>query len=66
MNFQNLDDNLLAYNKMFDNVESAFCLRPESLLYIPVTIPAPPPPNPNLSYEPRILTVADGLITLPI
>ena len=66
MNFQNLDDNLIAYNKMFDNVESAFCLRPESLLYIPVTIPAPPPPNPNLSYEPRILTVADGLITLPI
>ena len=38
------------YTQFFDDVGSAFALRPERLRYIPVFIPIPPPQNPALSY----------------
>ena len=35
MNFQNLDDNLIAYNAQFEEKKSAFILRPDNLRYKP-------------------------------
>jgi hypothetical protein len=41
MNFQNTDQNLISYNKFFDNSKCAFVPRPADLLYVPVFIPEP-------------------------
>jgi hypothetical protein len=50
MNFQNVDQNLLTYNELFENKESAFVPKPNELLYIPVLINKPTPLASNLSY----------------
>lgn len=61
MNFQNLDDNLIAYNAQFEEKKSAFILRPDNLRYKPKYIDIPPPPDPLLSYAPRLLELAGGI-----
>ena len=53
MNFQNFDSNMEYYDLLFDGAGSAFVLKPESLRYIPVTIPDPTPQDPALSYAQR-------------
>lgn len=41
MNFQNNDQNLISYNKFFDDSNCAFVPRPAELLYVPVEVPLP-------------------------
>jgi hypothetical protein len=41
MNFQNTDQNLISYNKFFDDSKSAFVPKPAELLYVPVEVPSP-------------------------
>lgn len=41
MNFQNNDQNLISYNKFFDDSNCAFVPRPTELLYVPVEVPVP-------------------------
>jgi hypothetical protein len=41
MNFQNTDQNLISYNKFFDDSKCAFVPKPAELLYVPVEVPAP-------------------------
>jgi hypothetical protein len=41
MNFQNTDQNLISYNKFFDDSKSAFVPKPTELLYVPVEVPSP-------------------------
>jgi hypothetical protein len=41
MNFQNTDQNLISYNKFFDDSKCAFVPKPVELLYVPVEVPAP-------------------------
>ena len=53
MNFQNFDANMEYYDLFFDGVGSAFALKPESLRFVPVTIPEPTPQDPALSYAKR-------------
>jgi hypothetical protein len=53
MSFQNLDANMDYYNQFFNDVGSAFALKPEPLRYIPIKIPLPPPPRPEYSYQQR-------------
>lgn len=53
MAIQKKDNNLDYYNKIFEDQNSAFVLKPEKLRYIPVTIPVPPPPDPKYSYAKR-------------
>ena len=53
MALQKKDSNLDYYNKLFENQNSAFILKPEKLRYVPVTIPVPPPANPKYSYASR-------------
>ena len=55
MTFQNINDNLIYYNKMFNDQGSAFILKPEHLRHIPVLIKKPPPPKKELSYETRVI-----------
>jgi len=43
MNFQNTDQNLISYNKFFDDSKCAFVPKPAELLYVPVEVPAPKP-----------------------
>lgn len=50
MNFQNVDQNLLTYNELFEKKESAFVPKPDELLYIPVLIDKPKPLSEHLSY----------------
>ena len=50
MNFQNVDQNLLTYNELFEKKESAFVPKPDELLYIPVFIDKPKPLASYLSY----------------
>jgi hypothetical protein len=53
MRFQHVD-NYLKENTMFFNEGGyAFVLKPENLLYRPVTIPGPTPQNPAYSYKTR-------------
>ena len=61
MNFQNVDENLNAYNANFEKVKSAFVLRPEKLRYVPTYVDIPPPPNPILAYNPWKISTAGGL-----
>jgi len=50
MNFQNVDQNLLTYNELFEKKESAFVPKPNELIYIPVLVSAPAPLPSILSY----------------
>jgi hypothetical protein len=51
MNFQNTDQNLISYNKFFDDSKSAFVPRPADLLYVPVYVPAPKPIDKALLFS---------------
>ena len=51
MNFQNTDQNLISYNKFFDDSKSAFVPRPADLLYVPVYVPAPKPIDKDLLFS---------------
>ena len=51
MNFQNTDQNLISYNKFFDDSKSAFVPRPPELLYVPVHVPAPKPIDKALLFS---------------
>jgi len=53
LSFQNKDENLKMYNKLFEDDGHAFVLKPENLRYIPVTIPAAKPPPKAYSYAKR-------------
>jgi hypothetical protein len=53
MRYQLVDNFLMENNSFFDNAGYAFCLKPENLRYVPVTIPTPTPQNPALSYATR-------------
>jgi hypothetical protein len=53
MRYQLVDNLLMENNLFFDNCGYAFCLKPEDLRYIPVTIPEPTPQNPEYSYDTR-------------
>ena len=50
MNFQNVDQNLLTYNELFEKKESAFVPKPNELIYIPVLVSKPEPLPSFLSY----------------
>lgn len=49
MSFQSDDAPIKAYSKMFDEVGSAFKLKPPELRYIPLTLDAPTPSDPSRS-----------------
>ena len=49
MSFQSDDAPIKAHNKMFDEVGSAFKLKPPELRYIPLTLDAPTPSDPSRS-----------------
>lgn len=53
MRFQFVDDLLEENTLFFDRCTYAFCLKPERLRYVPVTIPLPDPQNPEYSYATR-------------
>ena len=50
MCYQNYDTKLEYYETFFANAGYAFVLKPESLRYVLVTIPAPVEQDPALSY----------------
>lgn len=56
MRYQLVDKMLTENDLFFDRAGYAFCLKPESLRYIPVTIPTPTPQNPDYSYDTRETT----------
>jgi hypothetical protein len=51
MNFQNTDQNLISYNKFFDNSQCAFVPRPAGFLHVPVLIPEPKKLDDALLYS---------------
>lgn len=51
MNFQNNDQNLISYNKFFDDSNCAFVPRPAELLYVPVEVPLPKKIDKELQYS---------------
>jgi hypothetical protein len=53
MNFQNVDQNLLTYNDLFEKKGSAFVPKPKELIYTPITISKPTPLSKHLSYAAR-------------
>lgn len=55
MNFQNVDSNLVYYLEEFNNVGSAFLLKPAELRYEPKYAKNPEKQNPQLSYAPRTI-----------
>jgi hypothetical protein len=63
MNFQNVDQNLLTYNELFEKKQSAFVPKPAELLYVPVLISLPSPLDPRLSFRAR-QTNGPGKITI--
>ena len=50
MNFQNVDQNLLTYNELFEKAESAFVPKPNELIHVPVFIDKPKPLPSYLSF----------------
>lgn len=50
MSFQNVDQNLLTYNELFENRESAFVPKPNELIHVPVFIDKPAPLPNYLSF----------------
>ena len=53
MSFQNVDQNLLTYNELFEKNTGAFVPKPNELLYVPVVISRPKPLAQHLSFGPR-------------
>jgi hypothetical protein len=53
MRYQYVDNFLMENTLFFDRATYAFALKPDSLRYTPVTVPAPTPQNPNYSYATR-------------
>lgn len=53
MCFQNFDSNMEYYDMFFDKTGHAFVLKPETLRYVPVTIPSPTKQSPENSYTTR-------------
>jgi hypothetical protein len=53
MNFQNVDQNLITYNELFEKKQSAFVPKPSQLIYVPTTVPIPAPLSQALSYATR-------------
>jgi hypothetical protein len=53
MRYSKIDANIEENNMFFNDNGYAFVLKPESLRYIPNTIPLPPPQNPELAFAPR-------------
>lgn len=53
MRYQYVDQNLEENALFFDTCGYAFCLKPQALRYVPVTIPDPTPQNPSYSYATR-------------
>jgi hypothetical protein len=51
MNFQNNDQNLISYNKFFENSNCAFVPRPVELLHVPVEVPVPKKIDKDLLYS---------------
>jgi len=51
MNFQNNDQNLISYNKFFDNSKCAFVPRPAGLLHVPVMVQEPKKLDDALLYS---------------
>ena len=61
MNFQNNDQNLISYNKFFDDSKSAFVPRPAELLYVPVFVPAPKPIDKALLFSTKnVINIGDS------
>jgi len=56
MRYQFVDNFLEENNAFFDKCGYAFCLKPENLRYIPVTIPVPTIQVPENSYETRTVS----------
>jgi len=50
MSFQTEDDNLTAYNELFNGAGHAFIMKPANLLYVPVIVDPLPPLDKSLSY----------------
>ena len=50
MSFQNVDQNLLTYNELFENRESAFVPKPNELIHVPIFIDKPAPLPSYLSF----------------
>jgi hypothetical protein len=50
MNFQNVDQNLLTYNELFEKGESAFVPKPKELIHVPIFIDKPKPLPAYLSF----------------
>jgi len=50
---QNFDSNMEYYDMFFDEVGTAFVLKPEALRYIPVTVDAPTTAPDNYSFKER-------------
>jgi len=64
MNFQNVDQNLLTYNELFEKKQSAFIPKPNELLYTPVMVNMPPPVSTALNYA--TTRVGEGLVKTTI
>ena len=61
MNFQSNDQNLISYNKFFDDSKSAFVPRPAELLYVPVHVPAPKPIDKALLFSTKnVINIGDS------
>jgi hypothetical protein len=50
LNLQNVDQNLLTYNELFEKGESAFVPKPNELIHIPIFIDKPKPLPASLSF----------------
>ena len=61
MCMQNMDANLLYYNKLFNDANSAFVLKPQQLRFTPLALEQPADPDPVLSYEERTAEFAPGM-----
>lgn len=63
MNFQKMDSYLERYILSFDELGSAFALKPEILRFVPKTVPVPPPQNPAYTYQTKKIPMpyGDGL-----
>jgi hypothetical protein len=53
MSIQNKDSNVDFYNDFFNKAGSAFSLKPDNLLYKPITVTMPNNPSKKLSYAKR-------------
>lgn len=63
MSFQNVDQNLLTYNELFEKSTSAFSPKPVELLYVPVLVSTPSPLPQRYSFATRE-TASIGNVTI--